>query len=902
MKLSVYQDKELISETTIGEDSISSSVEEAQYYIGRSEDCHLVLEGKQVSRQHAIIKKNGNDWQLLNNSQHGMLLINGRPCDDKFLANGDLISIGPYEITVSLPGDYDSEQPAKKVENQKDLQEATSDKISSNENATPSSKDEKNSKDSTSTKGTGSKDNKRAVSPGDNENKEDLLDDQNSATEKLDNEKTEDKIIDPSSEKTSEGYNADQENQSEVADNNTPTEGASESNADFLESGETENLNNDIGADNNFDSSNASDSGNSLDSSIPTNENSDMGSSEGGLGSSIGGELGGELAGTGAANDPNNFETSTSGDPNTNNSDGNEEEDGKTKVVTSFVKYALKLFGEHAPYDEFVIKDSETYIGRDPKKCQIVLKDPEVSTHHAVLKKSNINIVLEDLNSSNGTILNGVRVNQAEVNNGDEFIIGSTSFTLIVKSELLSKEADALMPVEENQVMEVEEIVEETVDLVNGPEGAGASVGNTVEGGVPGTATGDAFAASGAAASTGASNSIISEYLKDPQKRKKLIIVVVALLGLYVFMSDDGKKDGGDQNKEKDKTAKSSDSSKKDGKSTTDSSGRETASKDKDKDKNGGTGSYPETAKVKKKLTPEEKEYLEAAYVAAKEYFDRGKYKEAELELNKISEVTEDGYKESTQLKKLVKEGLEQIAALETQKQKEIENKKKKEKLEELLKKAGEAVKEHKVELAEGLFNKILEIDPEQPDVNMLRMEINAWKKEQERIAVEQETKKANRKRKEDQIVESRNYYLKKNWFLAIDRLEKFLQIREMDQDLIEEATKMLSESRANIKNKVDPLLGKARSLKEGQDLKGAYETYQKILTIEPTNAEALNESSDIKENLDLKARKIYREGIISESLSLFEDAKEKFQEVQQVSPSDGAYNKRSKDKLKNYY
>ena len=42
-------------------------------------------------------------------------------------------------------------------------------------------------------------------------------------------------------------------------------------------------------------------------------------------------------------------------------------------------------------------------------------------------------------------------------------------------------------------------------------------------------------------------------------------------------------------------------------------------------------------------------------------------------------------------------------------------------------------------------------------------------------------------------------------------------------------------------------------------------------------------------------------EGIISESLSLFEDAKEKFQEVQQISPSDSEYYKKASEKLRDY-
>ena len=56
-----------------------------------------------------------------------------------------------------------------------------------------------------------------------------------------------------------------------------------------------------------------------------------------------------------------------------------------------------------------------------------------------------------------------------------------------------------------------------------------------------------------------------------------------------------------------------------------------------------------------------------------------------------------------------------------------------------------------------------------------------------------------------------------------------------------------------------------------------------------------------IREKLTIRSRKIYREALISESLSLFNDAKEKFQEVQQIAPSDSDYYKKATAKLKDY-
>lgn len=87
-----------------------------------------------------------------------------------------------------------------------------------------------------------------------------------------------------------------------------------------------------------------------------------------------------------------------------------EDSSDKTSILKNFSNYTLEIFGEYAPYDSYSLDPGETFIGRDEKKCQIILKDPEVSNVHAVIRRNNIMIELEDLSSSNGTIFNGKRL------------------------------------------------------------------------------------------------------------------------------------------------------------------------------------------------------------------------------------------------------------------------------------------------------------------------------------------------------------------------------------------------------------------------------------------------------------------------------------------------------------
>jgi tetratricopeptide (TPR) repeat protein len=249
----------------------------------------------------------------------------------------------------------------------------------------------------------------------------------------------------------------------------------------------------------------------------------------------------------------------------------------------------------------------------------------------------------------------------------------------------------------------------------------------------------------------------------------------------------------------------------------------------------------------------------------------------------------------------LSKEGLSKLEEQERKRQAEQAAAEKRIKVKELLEKAAGFVKEHRVDMAQEIFNEIAKLDPENIEVTKMKLELDDWQREKSKKELEEASKKKAREDKVEKLKPGKTLFLQKEWFKSVGKLEEFLRVKDMDEDLTKEATEMLKTSRDEISTAVAPLIGKAKSLMEGQDLKGAYEVYQQILKIEPSNIESLNQTAEIKELLTNKARKIYREAIISESLSLFQDAKEKFQEVQQISPVDSDYYKKATDKLKDY-
>jgi pSer/pThr/pTyr-binding forkhead associated (FHA) protein len=515
-----------------------------------------------------------------------------------------------------------------------------------------------------------------------------------------------------------------------------------------------------------------------------------------------------------------------------------ESTDEGTRFFKTFIHYELHISGEFAPYDRYQIDLDLIYIGRDPEKCQIILNDPDVSSVHAVIRKNYNEIYLEDLNSSNGTILNGERINKARINTGDEFLIGVTSFSLEVRSDLLESESHRLMPVESGQVIETEEIIEEEVTESNN-----INLSDDIQ----------------------QEKSIIKRIWKDPVKRKKAVYALfLGALALLLLPEEE---------KEPKPTPK-------------------VMTKEEEK-------SQPAIKEVRR-FSQELENARNVSYELGVSYFEQSRYDLAQIEFQKVISIDPD-YKKVQSYFEQTKMGLKRIAELEEQRRAEEDRIKMKKIIDDLLVKAREAVKKREVQVAENLFSQIVEKDPENFELSQLKMELEAWQKEQERKALEIALKEAERKKMVDALSPGKTYYLKKEWHSAILKLEAFLKLKGMDEDLIKEGSEMLSEAKNQMELSLSPILSKARTLKEDQDLKSAFEAFLEVLKIDPTHAEALNEVDDIKNQLDARSRKIYREAIIAESLSLFTDAREKFQEVLQVSPTDSEYYKKASDKLKNY-
>lgn len=79
---------------------------------------------------------------------------------------------------------------------------------------------------------------------------------------------------------------------------------------------------------------------------------------------------------------------------------------------------------------EYSLTKSETKIGRNPNKNDLVLTDRQISSTHALLKRIGTEYMLLDLNSTNGTFVNEERINEQSLHDGDLFTVGNYTIKL----------------------------------------------------------------------------------------------------------------------------------------------------------------------------------------------------------------------------------------------------------------------------------------------------------------------------------------------------------------------------------------------------------------------------------------------------------------------------------------
>jgi len=75
---------------------------EDEITIGRSPGNLIVLQEAKVSRRHAVIRRSGSEFMLVDNNSSNGTYVNDEPVKDQVLNSGDKIKIGSYEMVFTV--------------------------------------------------------------------------------------------------------------------------------------------------------------------------------------------------------------------------------------------------------------------------------------------------------------------------------------------------------------------------------------------------------------------------------------------------------------------------------------------------------------------------------------------------------------------------------------------------------------------------------------------------------------------------------------------------------------------------------------------------------------------------------------------------------------------------------
>ncbi|MFZ9596143.1 MAG: FHA domain-containing protein, partial [Bdellovibrionia bacterium] len=327
---------------------------EGSVVLGRGKESDLRLEDQAISRQHAVFSFKGDQLFVEKKSEFGHLQVNGADLSTSELKNNDILMIGSFLIRVSIPsGSAQDSQSSQASGDSRSPQESVESKAS----PLPPSDEKQPS----------------GVQP-----KPVLEPSQVQAQGHLDPLESAEEPPVPG-EKNPGGLQDDPFAQDSDQALDSPAVG--------LES---------------VDSQESVESQDPLES-LGSSENSDEPPLQGSSENSADAELP-ELKLEGSGFQENSGESVESSQMIS--------DDAKTRVLgLSALSVRLVFPLGSANCTEYEIEKNEVIIGRG-KDCDIVLNDKKASRKNTVVRRAGVNFVIEDLDSSNGTYVNGVRISE----------------------------------------------------------------------------------------------------------------------------------------------------------------------------------------------------------------------------------------------------------------------------------------------------------------------------------------------------------------------------------------------------------------------------------------------------------------------------------------------------------
>lgn len=528
-----------------------------------------------------------------------------------------------------------------------------------------------------------------------------------------------------------------------------------------------------------------------------------------------------------------------------------ESEDGRTRFVSSGVNALFRMELGAANVDEFLLEKDLAVFGRG-SNCDVVLTEKKASRKHFEVRRQGLSFFLKDLNSANGTLVNGSPVTETELVSGDLIQVGESKIHFSVENKEFFARQDQFMPVPAH--------LSQAAPLDMGGLGEVPAEGALGPDGLPAGGGGQDLGPDGTPlpprpnSNTDFLGWARYKWAQIPkaQRLRYLAILVVGCLVMVMLGAPDDEKP---------------------------------VKPPKPKGVN--------ASRRFEDLTPKNQAFVRENYkhlLAAHEKKDyQGMLEKARNILSLVDE-----FNDTKSYEAIAKRGLDQI-----------EEEKKRRELEEKQRKVREEVAKLE-EKAQAVFERALNDPSARPELDAVIQEIYVkdpnnrkaaeWKQkikdkidEEKRAEQLAREKEELRRKAEDAYAAVEKLLQEGKYMEAIKEAAKLGDVGWTEKEYLDKVEKLKNDIQDKLKSVLDPLLLEARNQRgETGDLAKARDRYLDVLRISPLHEEARRGLNEIRQVLQLRAKRYYNEAILAERVySDLQEAKEKYEKCLHNAPDE---------------
>lgn len=514
---------------------------------------------------------------------------------------------------------------------------------------------------------------------------------------------------------------------------------------------------------------------------------------------------------------------------------------GQVETQVELKPIVAKLMFTEGPKagQELFVETFEITLGRS-KKADIFLDDERLSRIHAKITRVGMGYRLIDMNSRNGTYVNGMRILEHPLSSFDEIQIGSSKIKFLIHDIMASEAQRAQLAVvdqtgtlspsaaaEQTKSLQVDALPQDVLLELQRPIAGGGGPPQTV-----GEAEGE------------------EPIFTSPRRQRKSIwlVALLAFLAIIYFLMPSGPTDG-------DKSQPSA-----------------VGTKMEKKDDIAPIKLPPSLPKEYAELTPDQQRQIEGFYNASMQSANQEQYEDSIEYLKKIHALL-PFYKNSRELfdSYMKKSKEKQIAEAQKRAKEDA-----KQDLAIYLEDGLQYLKSGDFEKAAEAFNSAIVIDPQNETAIKGLKAAEAKVTDINAVPEEVDPEAEKRKQVADLFQKAVISFTNKAYQDAINTAEKIQQIEiKGDAQYLSEAKQIIDRARMLQKEEFEPFLIQAKEKYAEADYMASREMCEEMEKRDPSYEDAKECAAKARKQLNRLAKEAYQYGYILESMNRIEEAKQ---------------------------